>query len=121
MKHRNPHPSPYKLEGCVGDCHDWFTSHDVIAMALAAFYTAQRNLDHPDNFPVCKRGQGRAWMVEEMLNAFQILMHDLANQRQVPGFTSWATEILKLSRADTHDRTADTAIVDNLSTNLSPR
>jgi len=120
MKHRNPHPSPYKLERAIEDCHDWLTSHDVIATALAAFYAAQRDLNHPENFPVCKRGQGRAWMVAETVEAFELLLHDLGNQRQVPGFTTWATEILKARRADNADRTTDTEIVDNLSTTVSP-
>jgi len=120
MKLRHPQTSPYALEQSIKDCHDWLTSHDVIAIALAAFYAAQRDLDHPDNFPVPTRGRGRAWMAEETVRMFEELLHDLAYQRKVPGFTSWATELLKIGRADNAARTADTEIVDNLSTNLSP-
>jgi len=101
MKIHKPHQSPYALEQCAKDCHDWLTSHDVIALALAAFYAAQRDVDHPDNFPVCKRGQGRYWMAEELTHHFERLIHDFAYQREVPGFNSWASDSLDQQRADT--------------------
>lgn len=121
MKIAHPHPSPYRLERCVGDCHDWFHPDDLESMALKAFQMARRDLDDPENFPVCKRGQGRYWMAEELVRYFELLLFDQANRHQVPGFTSWASDILKIERADNADGTADTAIVDNLSTNLSPK
>jgi len=121
MKVKNPHPSPYALERCITACHDWFHPDDLESMALGAFQMARRSLDEPENWPVCKRGQGRYWMAEEIVRHFELLLFDQAHRRQVPGFTDWASNQLKLIRADTHDRTTDTEIVDNLSTTLSPR